>query len=50
MRGFLVLISAGIMIAASLALGATTISAEEKKPNIIFITGDDIGWSKHWRL
>jgi arylsulfatase A-like enzyme len=45
MKRFPVLISAGIMIAASLALGATTMSAEEKKPNIIFITGDDIGWS-----
>jgi arylsulfatase A-like enzyme len=45
MKRFPVLISAGILIAASLALGATTISAEEKKPNIIFIMGDDIGWS-----
>jgi arylsulfatase len=40
-----VLISAGIIIVASLASGATTLSAAEKKPNIIFITGDDIGWS-----
>jgi hypothetical protein len=40
-----VLISASIMLVASLALGTTTASAEEKKPNIIFITGDDIGWS-----
>jgi len=40
-----VLISPGIMLVASLALGATTASAEEKKPNIIFIMGDDVGWS-----
>ena len=40
-----VLISPDIMLVASLALGATTASAEEKKPNIIFIMGDDVGWS-----
>jgi hypothetical protein len=33
MKRFPVLISAGIIIVASLASGATTLSAEEKKPN-----------------
>ena len=45
MKRLPVLISAGIMLATSLALAATRLSAEEKKPNIIFIMGDDIGWS-----
>src|SRR5262252_5840241 len=45
MKRFPVLISAGIVLVASLALGAPTASAAEKKPNIIFIMGDDIGWS-----
>jgi len=39
------LTTASIMLVASFALGATTASAQEKKPNIIFIMGDDIGWS-----
>jgi arylsulfatase len=45
MKRFPALISAGIMLVASLASGVTTTSAAEKKPNIIFIMGDDIGWS-----
>jgi len=45
MKRFPVLISAGIVLVASLALGAPRASAAEKKPNIIFIMGDDIGWS-----
>jgi arylsulfatase len=45
MKRFPVLIWASIALVTSLVLGATRTSAEEKKPNIIFIMGDDIGWS-----
>src|SRR5215469_17062167 len=45
MKRFPMLISAVIMLVTSLAQGATRTFAAEKKPNIIFIMGDDIGWS-----
>jgi arylsulfatase len=34
----------GVLLAGSTAMGAQTATAGAKKPNILFIMGDDVGW------
>ena len=54
--GAVVALAGGIAVAAFAIASPGTAQAQEKKPNILFIMGDDIGWMQPsstkavWRL